>query len=57
MYTLDESDDHLIVAFEKSPIGTADKEDFITSRLYSNDTGEEIKYDIQPVKLEDLSKA
>ena len=56
VYTLDESDDHLIVAFEKSPIGTADKEDFITSRLYSNDTGEEIKYEFIPTSLRELSQ-
>ena len=56
VYTLDESDDHLIVAFEKSPTGTADKEDFITSRLYSNDTGEEIKYEFTPTSLRELSQ-
>jgi len=56
VYTLDESDDHLIVAFEKSPTGAADKEDFITSRLYSNDTGEEIKYEFIPTSLQELSQ-
>ena len=54
-YTLGESDDFLIVAFEKSNRGQMDKAEF--ERLHFNNaaTGLEISYNLEPITLRELS--
>ncbi len=56
-YTIDESDDYLILAFEKSPAGIADREEFEQARLRNAETGEEVKYIIDPITLKQLSQS
>ncbi len=55
-YTIDESDEHLILAFEKSETGKKDREEFEQTRLRNAETGEEVLYDIQPTTLRQLSQ-
>lgn len=54
-YTLHESNDFLIAAFEKSPQGKNDMEEFKRQRFRSVDTGQEIGYDMKATTLRDLS--
>lgn len=54
-YTIDESDEYLILAFERTDQGQKDKEEFEQQRLRFVDTGEEIVYDIEPITLKQLS--
>lgn len=55
-YMLDDGEDSMILAFEKTPKGKEDKEKFDNIHLRSYDTGEEVKYDIYPTALKELSK-
>ena len=55
-YMLHESDDYLIAAFENSEQGQKDKEKFISTRLKSYETGQEITYDLIPTSLRELSQ-
>ncbi len=54
-YTLHESDEFLIVAFEKTPQGEKDMAEFKRLRFRSVDTGLEIGYDLEPTTLRKLS--
>lgn len=54
-YTLDESDESLIVAFEKSQRGQKDKEEFKRQHFVSRDTGQQISYDLTPTSLRQLN--
>ena len=56
VYMLDETDDSLIVAFEKSPKGKEDLDEFTNTRLRSYETGEWIEYDLSPTSLRELSQ-
>lgn len=56
-YTLDESDDSLILAFEKTKQGDADIAAFRRQILTSRETGETITYDFDPVTLKDLDQS
>ena len=53
-YTLDESDDYLILAFEKTPQGDDDLAVFRSQRLRNVETGEEVTYDFMPTTLREL---
>lgn len=58
-YTLDEGDNHLLVAFERpenSATGKEDKERFLRQRLRNIDTGEEVSYDLSPTSLRELNE-
>jgi hypothetical protein len=55
-YTLDESDDYLIVAFEKSQLGQKDKEGFLQQHFFNQNTGQQIYYDLTPTSLRKLSE-
>ena len=55
-YTLDETDEYLIVAFEKTQRGRKDKEEFKHQVFVSHDTGQTIGYDLIPTSLRALSK-
>lgn len=55
-YAINETDDSLIVAFEKSEHGRQDKEKFKASKLRSQETGEWIEYDLTPTSLKELSQ-
>ncbi len=55
-YTIDESDEHLILAFEKSPAGTVDREEFEKAHLRNTETDEPVKYDIEQTTLRQLSR-
>ena len=54
-YTLHESDEYLIVAFEKKGQGPKDKAEFERQRFRSVDTGQEIGYTLTPTTLRKLS--
>lgn len=56
VYMLDETDDSLIVSFEKSPKGKEDLDEFTNTRLRSYETGEWIEYDQSPTSLRELSQ-
>lgn len=55
-YAIHETDDSIILAFEKSERGRQDKEKFKASKLRSQETGEWIEYDITPTSLRELSQ-
>ena len=55
-YTIDESDDHLILAFERSPQGQSDKSTFLSQHLRNLDTGQEVEYDLKQTSLKELSE-
>lgn len=55
-YAIHETDDSIILAFEKSERGRQDKEKFKSSKLRSQETGEWIEYDITPTSLRELSR-
>lgn len=55
-YAIHETDDSIILAFEKSERGRQDKEKFKASKLRSQETGEWIEYDITPTSLRELSR-
>ena len=55
-YTIDEGDNYLIVAFEKSDKGQKDKYNFEIQRLREVDTGESVTYDIEQVSLQSLNQ-
>lgn len=54
-YAIDESDDHLIVAFEKTEKGKQDFEHFKAQHLRNLQTGEEITYTLYPTSLAELN--
>lgn len=55
-YAIRETDDSIILAFEKTERGRQDKEKFKSSKLRSQETGEWIEYDITPTSLRELSQ-
>lgn len=55
-YAIHETDDSIILAFEKTERGRQDKEKFKSSKLRSQETGEWIEYDITPTSLRELSQ-
>lgn len=55
-YAIRETDDSIILAFEKNERGRQDKEKFKSSKLRSQETGEWIEYDITPTSLRELSQ-
>jgi hypothetical protein len=55
-YTLHESDEYLIVAFEKTERGIRDKAEFEKQRFRSVDTGAEIGYTLTDTSLRKLSE-
>lgn len=55
-YTLDESDEFLIVAFEKSQRGQKDKEEFMRQHFVRRDTGQQISYDLAQTSLRQLNE-
>lgn len=55
-YTLNESDGHLIVAFEKSDIGERDKQKFLAQHYHNAETGEEFTYTLTKTSLKQLSE-
>lgn len=55
-YAIHETDDSIILAFEKNERGRQDKEKFKSSKLRSQETGEWIEYDITPTSLRELSQ-
>lgn len=55
-YTLDESDNYLLVAFERKGQGPKDKERFLHQKFLRVDTGEEVEYDTEPTSLRKLSR-
>ena len=55
-YAIDDLDDSLILAFEKNARGRADKEAFEKQRFTKTETGEEIRYDLSPTTLRQLSQ-
>lgn len=55
-YAIHETDDSIILAFEKTERGRQDKEKFKSSKLRSQETGEWIEYDITPTSLKELSQ-
>ena len=55
-YAIDDLDESLILAFEKNARGCADKEAFEKQRFTKTETGEEIRYDLSPTTLQQLSQ-
>lgn len=55
-YAIHETDDSIILAFEKTERGRQDKDKFKSSKLRSQETGEWIEYDITPTSLRELSQ-
>ncbi len=55
-YRINDSDDTLLLAFEKTTKGQQDKQAFLNSHLRSYDTGKEVEYTIKPTTLAELSK-
>ena len=55
-YTLDESDNYLLVAFERKEQGPKDKERFLRQKFLRVDTGEEVEYDYSPTSLRELTE-
>lgn len=55
-YTLDESDNYLLVAFERKGQGPKDKERFMSQHFLRVDTGEEVEYDMVPTSLRELNE-
>lgn len=55
-YAIHETDDSIILAFEKTERGRQDKEKFKSSKLRSQETGEWIEYDLSPTSLKELSQ-
>ena len=55
-YTLDESDNYLLVAFERKGQGPKDKERFLRQKFLRVDTGEEVEYDYSPTSLRELTE-
>ena len=55
-YALKETDDHIIIAFEKNEIGKKDKEKFDTQAITNLETGEVVTYTIEPISLHQLSE-
>lgn len=55
IYTLQESDDYLILAFEKNGQGTKDKAEFEKQHFHRHDTGLELDYDLKTITLRELS--
>lgn len=55
-YAIHETDDSIILAFEKTERGRQDKGKFKSSKLRSQETGEWIEYDLSPTSLKELSQ-
>ena len=55
-YTLDEAEEYLIVAFEKTARGQKDKEVFKRQVFVNHNTGQTIQYELAPCSLRELSE-